>query len=134
MRRAVFCDVLHLLALAAPVDEPQHAEADQLERVAVRPAGPVIIPRAYSTVQLQQSGSGGPASLAGGVHAGMVDRVSLRADVPEIVDVRGGGAARLPGVGGGGGAEEGQQGRQVGQHGSHCSLPATAGAVFSIIY
>ena len=71
MRSAVLGDVLLTLALAPPVDQLQHFEADQLEGVAVRPARAVII----------------PAGLGGSVKTRMVDGVALSADVLVIIDV-----------------------------------------------
>ena len=44
MRSAVLGYVLHDLALAAAVDQLQHLVADQLEGVAVGPAGAVVVP------------------------------------------------------------------------------------------
>ena len=44
MRSAVLGDVLHDLALAPAVDQLQNLVADQLEGVAVGPAGTVVVP------------------------------------------------------------------------------------------
>ena len=44
MRSAVLGDVLHDLALAPAVDQLQNLVANQLEGVAVGPAGTVVVP------------------------------------------------------------------------------------------
>ena len=71
MRSAVLGDVLLTLALTPAVNQLQHLVADQLEGVAVRPAGAVIV----------------PAGLGGSVKTRMVDGVTLSADILVIIDV-----------------------------------------------
>ena len=71
MRSAVLGDVLLTLALTPAVNQLQHLVADELEGVAVRPAGAVVV----------------PAGLGGSVNTGMVDGVSLSADILVIIDV-----------------------------------------------
>ena len=71
MRSTVLGDVLLTFALTATVDQLQHLVADQLEGVAVRPPGAVIV----------------PAGLGCSVNTGMVDGVALGADVLVVVDV-----------------------------------------------
>jgi hypothetical protein len=69
VRRAMLGDILHLLALAATVDEAEHPVADQLEGVAVGPAGAVVV----------------AAGLGGGVHALVVDGLAFSAHVMVFV-------------------------------------------------
>ena len=71
MRSAVLGDVLLTLTLTSTVDQLQYFVPDQLEGVAVRPAGTVII----------------PTGLGGSVDARMVDGVSLSAYILVIIDV-----------------------------------------------
>ena len=71
VRRAVLGDVLLHLALAPSVDQLQHLVPDELEGVAVGPAGTVVV----------------PAGLGGAVNARRVYRVTLGTDVFHVIDV-----------------------------------------------
>ena len=71
VRRAVLGDVLLHLALAPSVDQLQHLVPDELEGVAVGPAGTVVVP----------AGLGGPVNARG------VYRVTLGTDVFHVIDV-----------------------------------------------
>ena len=90
VRRTVLGDVLLQLALAASVDQLQHLVADELEGVAVRPAGTVVI----------------PAGLGRTINPRRVDGVALGTDVPDIIDV----PLLLGAVEAGGGGEEAGEG------------------------